>query len=264
MVLNTERIKTYQDEKIGWIIFNNPNRHNAMSLEMWQGLGDALKIYSETPQIRVVILRGEGGKSFISGADISEFKSERSNSEQKGVYDITMERANNLLSSFEKPIIALIEGYCIGGGLATALQADIRIAIPSSTFGIPAAKLGLGYGIEGLGKLVSIIGPANSRDLMLSARLLNSKEAKNMGLINFVFPAKTVVSKTMEYATNIANNAPLTIRAAKSTINAWETETIHKYREVISKLIDTCFDSKDYQEGLKAFREKRNPQFLGE
>ena len=165
--LQTQRMQARIDDGIGWMIFNNPARHNALSLEMWQGIGDILENYNDNPAVRVVVMRGAGGKSFVSGADISEFDEKRANAEQRKSYGAIAGRASRWLSKLEKPLIGLIEGYCIGGGLATALAADIRFATPDSLFGIPAAKLGLGYEYDGLAKLARTVGPVSYTHLTL-------------------------------------------------------------------------------------------------
>ena len=262
--LATEKIHAQIDQAgIGWIIFNNPERHNPMSLEMWQGLGDALEQFDSHPQVRVAVMRGAGDKAFISGADISEFDNKRGSAKQKASYEKTMGRSNRWLSRFSKPLIALIEGYCIGGGLATALHADIRIATPDSSFGIPAARLGLGYDYAGLAKLARIVGPANARDIMFSARFMGADEALHMGLINFVHSREEIEPTTTAYAQRIAGNAPMTVAAAKAALNAWEGgEKKQELTEVIA-LVNACFDSEDYKEGRRAFKEKRTPDFNG-
>ena len=184
--LSTQRMQAHIADGIGWMTFNNPARHNALSLEMWQGIGDILEHFAGNDEVRVIIMRGAGGKAFVSGADISEFDEKRANSEQRESYGQIAGRATHWLSKIEKPLIALIEGYCIGGGLATALSADIRFATPDSRFGIPAAKLGLGYEYEGLAKLARLVGPSNARDIMFSARFMPAIEAKEMGIVNFI------------------------------------------------------------------------------
>jgi enoyl-CoA hydratase/carnithine racemase len=251
------------DDGIGWLIFNQPERHNALSLEMWQGIGDVLETYATDPQVRVAIMRGAGGKAFVSGADISEFDSHRASAEQKDEYGKIAGRANRWLARFDKPFIALIEGYCIGGGLATALSADIRIATPDSRFGIPAARLGLGYEYEGLAKLARIVGPARARDIMFSARFMEAAEAQAMGLINFIHSREDIEARTIEYAERIATNAPLTVQAAKAALNAWERGSQADEVAAVNELVNACFDSQDYKEGRRAFREKRTPDFNG-
>ena len=248
---------------IGWILFNNPERHNAMSLEMWKGLGEALAHFNRSDTVRVAVMRGAGEKAFISGADISEFDNKRASATQKASYAKTMGRSNRRLVKFKKPLIALIEGYCIGGGLATALHADICIATPDSTFGIPAARLGLGYDYDGLAKLARVVGPAHARDIMFSARFLDADEAHRMGLINMVKDRDNIEAFVVDYAQRIARNAPLTVRAAKAALNAWEGGQRKKALEKVTRLVNACFDSQDYKEGRRAFKEKRTPDFKG-
>ncbi len=262
--LNTTRMLARIEDGVGWMIFNSPQRHNALSLEMWQGIGDILAHYAENPDVRVIVMRGAGGKAFVSGADISEFDSKRANKKQKDEYAEVAGRANHWLNKSEKPLLALIEGYCIGGGLATALSADIRIATPDATFGIPAAKLGLGYEYEGLAKLARVVGPSRARDIMFSARFMPADEALQMGLINFVESREEIEAKCLAYARRIAGNAPLTVRAAKAAINAWERGGREDEVALVRAQVDGCFDSEDYKEGRRAFREKRTPHFQGQ
>ena len=261
--LKTDRMKAKIDNGIGWMIFNNPSRHNALSLEMWQAMGDILEEYNDDKNVRVVIMRGDGGKSFVSGADISEFDSKRSNAEQRKEYGKVAGRGSMWLSKISKPLIALIEGYCIGGGLATALSADIRFASPDSKFGIPAAKLGLGYEFEGLAKLSRVIGPSRARDIMFSARFFEAAEAKEMGLINFVEPRESIEQSCIEYAERISKNAPLTVAASKMAVNAWENGSVKSEVDLVKFHVDECFNSDDYKEGRAAFKEKRTPLFEG-
>ena len=259
--LSTQRMQAHITDGIGWMTFNNPARHNALSLEMWQGIGDILEHFAGNDEVRVIIMRGAGGKAFVSGADISEFDEKRANSEQRESYGQVAGRATHWLSKIEKPLIALIEGYCIGGGLATALSADIRFATPDSRFGIPAAKLGLGYEYEGLAKLARLVGPSNARDIMFSARFMQAIEAKEMGIVNFIHEREEIEKVCMEYALNIAANAPLTVKAAKAAVNAWERDSRAEEVNQVRAMVDACFNSEDYKEGRKAFAAKRKPAF---
>jgi enoyl-CoA hydratase len=210
-----------------------------------------------------VVMRGAGGKAFVSGADISEFDANRSSAAQKDAYAEVAGRATRRLARFEKPIVALIEGFCIGGGLATALAADVRFATPDSRFGIPAARLGLGYEYEGLAKLARVVGPANARDIMFSARFLDAAEAKGMGLVNFIAQRDQIETAVLDYARTIAANAPLTVRTAKAALDAWERGGREEEVAAVRAMVDACFDSGDYREGRTAFREKRRPVFKG-
>jgi len=262
--LDTERMRAWVTaDGIGWLLFNNPARHNALALDMWQAMGDALEAYAADDRVRVVVMRGAGGKAFVSGADISEFDSKRSNAQQKRAYGRIAGRATRWLATMEKPLLALIEGYCIGGGLATALAADVRIATTDSTFGIPAARLGLGYEYDGLAKLARTVGPAHARDIMLSARFFPAEEAKSMGLVNFIYSREDIEAFTLDYAAKIAANAPLTLFAAKAAVNAFERGGQADEVEVVEQRVNACFDSTDYQEGRRAFAAKRPPIFEG-
>ena len=261
LALKTERMQARIENGIGWMIFNNPARHNALSLEMWEGIGDILEHFAENPDVRVIIMRGAGGKAFVSGADISEFDKERANAEQRASYGVIAGRATQWLAKIEKPLIGLIEGYCIGGGLATALAADVRFATPDSRFGIPAAKLGLGYEYEGLAKLARLVGPSRARDIMFSARFMPADEAKDMGLVNFIHDREEIEQACLDYATTIAGNAPLTVKAAKAALNAWERGSRQAEVEAVREMVDACFNSEDYKEGRKAFAAKRKPAF---
>ena len=246
--IETKKIEASIDQTgIGWLIFNNPDRHNALSLDMWKGIGDAFEQFNDANDVRAVIMRGAGGKAFVSGADISEFDKERANALQRETYGEVAGRATHWLNKFEKPLIALVEGYCIGGGLATALSADIRFASPDSKFGIPAAKLGLGYEYEGLAKLARVVGPSRARDIMFSARFMVSRDK--------------IQDSCVEYASLVAANAPLTVKAAKAALNAWERGGEAKEVVLVKELVDACFNSEDYKEGRRAFGAKEKPVF---
>ena len=262
--VSTERMIAAIDAGgIGRMTFNNPAKRNALSLDMWQGIAEILGRFDEDDAVRVVVMAGAGGKAFVSGADISEFDTKRSNAEQRAEYGRISARGGRALHGFRKPLIAEITGYCIGGGLATALDADIRFATPDSTFGIPAAKLGLGYQYGGLAKLARLVGPARARDILLSARFLDADEALAIGLIHFVVPRGEIAERVNAYAQLVAANAPLTVHAAKAALNAWESGASSEDLERVQAMVDACFDSEDYREGRLAFAEKRKPVFRG-
>lgn len=264
MKLSTQKMLAEADGAIGWVTFNNPERHNAVSLEMWQGLGDALEAFQSDPEIRVVVMKGAGTRAFVSGADISEFDSRRSSAEQKQEYGLITARGNRWLRQFDKPLLAMVRGYCIGGGLAIALNADVRIATPGSRFGIPAARLGLGYDYGGVAALARLVGPSVARDILFSARLLDADEALRVGLVNRIVPDDALEAEVRAYAETIAANAPLTIRAAKAAVNEWERDPSHRDYARVETLVNACFDSDDYREGRRAFAEKRRPVFRGQ
>lgn len=252
------------EDGIGWVTFNNPERRNAISLEMWEGLAVILESFRKDDSVRVVILQGAGDRAFVSGADISEFDSKRGSAEQKASYAKVAAAANRRLLKLDKPLLAMIRGFCIGGGLATALSADVRFASPDATFGIPAAKLGLGYEYEGLKRLTDLVGPSRAKDIMFSARFMDAEEALRMGLINRICDRDSLRREITDYARLIAANAPLTIRAARAAINEVTKDPEKRDLDTINAMINACFDSEDYREGRLAFREKRKPRFRGD
>ncbi|MGY4827706.1 enoyl-CoA hydratase [Sphaerotilaceae bacterium SBD11-9] len=262
ITLKTDKLLASVEGGIGWLTFNNPERRNAISLAMWAGLGEALQAFQADDSVRVVVLKGAGGKAFASGADISEFGEKRANAEQRKQYGEVAEAGRVWLSRLDKPLIAMIQGYCIGGGLAVSLAADVRIAAEGSTFGIPAAKLGLGYDYGGVAALARLVGPSTARDILFSARFFDADEALRMRLVNFVVPEAELESRVRRYAETLARNAPLTIRAAKAAVNTFERHARTEAAEVAA-LVDACFNSDDYAEGRRAFAEKRLPQFTG-
>ena len=263
MKLDTDKMLATVNDGIGWVTFNNPARRNAISLDMWEALATILEAFQFDDLVRVVVLKGAGDKAFVSGADISEFDTKRSTASQKDTYAKTMSAANHWLAKIDKPMIGMVQGYCIGGGLATALSADIRFATPDSTFGIPAAKLGLGYEYEGLVRLSQLVGPARAKDIMFSARFMDAEEALRIGLINFICERGELEDAVREYASLVASNAPLTVKAAKAAINEAQKDPSQRNLEAIRIMINQCFDSEDYKEGRLAFKEKRNPEFKG-
>jgi enoyl-CoA hydratase/carnithine racemase len=259
----TDKLVARKDGSIGWIIFNNPARHNAVSLEMWQSIPMVLETYAGDPEVRVVILKGEGGKAFVSGADISQFKEKRSSPEAVKIYNAASDAASEALRSFPKPTIAMIRGYCIGGGTATAVNCDIRIASDDARFGVPAAKLGLGYRFSGIRRLAGIVGPSFTAEIFFTGRQFTAQEALQMNLVNRVVPAAELEKYTLDYAATIGGNAPLTIAAVKRALIEYLKDPAERDLDLCQKMIDRCFESEDYREGQAAFMEKRKPVFKG-
>ena len=258
-----EKLIAKKENNIGWIVFNNPSRHNAVSLEMWQALPLVLDEYMKDPEVRVIILRGAGEKAFMAGADISQFKEKRSSPEAVKFYNETGEAACEALRGCPKPTIAMIRGYCIGGGTGTAANCDIRIAAEDARFGIPAARLGLGYRYGNIKRLASIVGPAYTAEIFFTARQFTAQEALQMGLVNRVVPVADLEKFTVDYATAIGNNAPLTIASVKQALIEYRKAPDQPDLTLFQKLFDRCFLSEDYKEGQTAFLEKRKPVFKG-
>jgi enoyl-CoA hydratase len=259
----TSKMIAEKDGAIGRLIFNNPARHNAVSLEMWEGVTRILDDFEGDEAVRVIVVSGAGGRAFVSGADISEFKERRASEEAAAAYAKISEGARLRLQESAKPTIAMIQGYCIGGGVGTALACDLRIAAEGSKFGIPAAKLGLGYAYDGIKKLVDLVGPAHAREIFFTARQFSAEEALRMGLVNRVVPADTLAGVVDEYCAMIAGNAPLTVRAAKIAVREALKDEGARDLALCKRLVDECFASEDYAEGRTAFMEKRRPAFRG-
>ena len=261
--LQTDKVLAKVVDGVGWLTLNNPDRRNAISLEMWQAIGDATAAFESRNEVRVVVVHGAGGKSFAAGADISEFEKYRADAGQKAQYARTAGRGQMGLADLSKPLIAMIDGHCIGGGLALALSADLRFATPASLFGIPAAKLGLGYEYPGLAALARLVGPSCAKDLLFSARFLEADEALRIGLVNFVVEPSRLEARVADYAKRIVANAPLTVHAAKMAVRVFERYSAIPEAEAVEQLVNRCFDSEDYKEGRRAFMEKRPPLFKG-
>ena len=271
-MLDTPRSETaYADGKIlkaitegvGVVTFNNPDKRNAMSLEMWEGLGQALTALRDDPDVRVVVLVGAGDKAFVSGADISQFEKTRHNAAASEEYSKKSEAQRALLANYPKPTIACIRGFCLGGGMQVAMLTDIRIAAEDSQFGIPAAKLGIAYGYDGLRNLVSLVGPSWARLIMYTGMRIPSAEALRIGLVDRVLPNDELWEATMEIARTISGNAPLAIKAAKITIAQALKDPAARDMAAIKQIGLECMDSEDFREGRRAFMEKRKPKFQG-
>jgi enoyl-CoA hydratase/carnithine racemase len=262
-MLETDKIISKKEQGIGWLVFNNPERRNAMSLEMWRATAQVLKDFEEDPAVRVIVMHGAGGKAFLSGADISQFEDVRKNAEQQVHYASISEEGKRRMTGLTKPLIAMIQGFCVGGGLGVAINADIRIASDDSQFAVPAAKLGLAYDFKSLKRLVDLVGPAFAKEIMFTGRRLKADEALRIGLVNRLVPVGDLETTVRELAAEIAGNAPLTLRSAKLTINQAVLDPDDRDMKSVEHAFQNCFDSKDYEIGRKAFMEKRAPEFTG-
>jgi enoyl-CoA hydratase/carnithine racemase len=258
-----EKMLSRKEGSVGYVIFNNPERHNAVSLDMWALAGEMLDDFRDDNNIKVVVVTGAGGKAFVSGADISRFEKERSNEEAVKHYNEVVDKSYRAFHEFPKPVIAMIRGYCIGGGMGLATCCDIRIATEKSTFAVPAAKLGLGYGYSGLKRLVDVVGASFAMEIFYTARQFTAAEALTMGLVNRVVPDGELESYVKSYADMIAGNAPLTIKAVKAVVSEMMKDEAKRDLKRAQAAVDACFKSRDYEEGRKAFMEKRKPVFTG-
>lgn len=259
----TTKMIAEKDGAVGRMIFNQPEKHNAVSLEMWEAAEEILDDFAADDAVRVVVVTGAGGKAFVSGADISKFESERSSMEAVEHYNATTARVYNRLDAFPKPTIAMIQGHCIGGGVALSVCCDLRICSDNSRFAVPAAKLGLGYPYAGLRRLTSLVGPQFTKEIFFTARRFDAEEARVMGLVNRVVAAAELAAYVADYAETIAGNAPLTVAAVKHIVGEVVKDPGARDLETCERLVKECFASEDYIEGRRAFMEKRKPQFAG-
>jgi enoyl-CoA hydratase len=259
----TEKLVGRKDGAIGWMTFNNPLRRNAVSVDMWQAIPDVLAEFEADPDIRVIVFTGAGDKAFVSGADISQFAEQRTDRAANEVYSAQSAAANRAMVRLSKPSIAMIRGYCIGGGMAVALTCDMRICSEDARFAIPAARLGLGYGFEGIKTLADLVGPSFAKEIMFTARQFDAHEALRIGLVNKVTTSGELEAAVRDYAAMIGQNAPLTVKAAKMAVREAMKDPDRRQLDEVNQAIDACFQSQDYAEGRTAFMEKRNPVFQG-
>jgi len=260
---STDPVVVKHEGSLGWIVLNRPQVRNALNLRTWQRIPEAITELDRDEEIRAIVMTGSTPEAFIAGADISEFPALRSDAAQARVYREAPTRAINSMLECSTPIIAMISGVCIGGGVQVALACDIRVAARGTRMGIPAARLGLAYPLEGVISLTHTVGHANARDILFSARLFDADEAYSMGLVNRVVEPTELEAYVRDYATKMAANAPLTIEAAKASIREGIKDSPKRDIEGVSELVAMCFDSEDYKEGVRAFLEKRQPVFRG-
>ena len=252
-----------KDDGVGLITFNQPEKRNAMSIEMWLGLADILNEFQEDRSVSVVVMTGAGNKAFVSGADISQFEKNRSNADAQVEYDRITSVGRERFQTFPKPIVARIHGFCLGGGLAIAMNTDLRIASADSQFGIPAARLSVAYAPDSVKRLIDLVGPAHARMILYTGRRIDAAEAERIGLINKCVPEEELNDAVLDVARTIADNAPLSVAASKLTINEMLKDESKRDMVAIKRMGEICFNSADYREGRTAFMEKRQPRWQG-
>jgi len=253
------RIDLMVQGHVAQVTIDDVTRHNAMSLSMWTALLAAFDEIDCRPEIRVCVLRGAGEKSFVSGANISEFETQRNSEASVARYNDMVKRTQQAIFRCRVPVIAAISGICYGGGLGLALSCDMRYAAPHSRFRMPAARLGLGYDIDNMKSILNNLGPQATAEAFYTARVYDAQSAQAMGMVLAV--VEDVFAHCTALAQEIATNAPLTIQAAKKTLVALADD--EKDMMSVKTTIDDCFKSSDYAEGRLAFAQKRSPLFSG-
>lgn len=251
------------EDRVAWITVRNPKRLNAIRLEMWRAIPELIATLASDPSVNVCVIRGAGTAAFASGADISEFESVRKDAASAAEYEAVTTTAFDALLGLEKPLIAMIRGACIGGGLAVATCADVRLASTDAQFALPAARLGLGYHASGVRRLVDLVGPGMTAEIFFAALQYDADEALRMGLVTRVLPAGDIEGFTRAYAGAMAANAPLTQQAAKLAIADALADPADRDGAAVERRVAACFASEDYAEGIRAFLTKRRPKFQG-
>jgi enoyl-CoA hydratase/carnithine racemase len=259
----TPRLRAWTDGGVLHLRFNNPPRHNAISIDMWEALPVVLARAAEDARVRLVVISGEGEKAFASGDDISQFEDMRAARQAVLRYEGLAEAALQAIHDFPKPTLASIRGYCIGGGLNVAVACDIRLASMDSVFSIPATRIGVGYLFSATKNLTDLVGPGQAKDILYTARRMDSAEALRIGLVNRVTEPALLPARLDAYVKSIASGAPLTVRAGKRIVQELLKADSDIDMELCHRLVLECFESEDYAEGRRAFMEKRKPQFKG-
>ncbi|MEO5597189.1 MAG: enoyl-CoA hydratase [Novosphingobium sp.] len=259
----TQYIVTRKDGAIGHVIFNKPEKMNAICLEMWQGMGDAMAQFEADDEVRVVVFSGAGGKAFVAGADVGKYEQERGAKDAQEHYAKTGEDALQAIYKSKKVTVAAIDGYCIGGGVSVALVCDLRYCSAKSSFGQPAMNIGIGYRYSSLRRMVDIIGYGASKDMLLGGLRFDAQEAYTKGLVGRVLPDDEFQPWLDKVVSTISIGAPLTGEDVKYTLWTYSQDESKRDTARCEELFQICYASDDYKEGIRAFAEKRKPVFTG-
>ena len=251
---------------IGWLKFDNPDKHNALSQRMWQDLPNYIEALNDDPKVRIIVMHGAGNKAFCAGADISEFGTVRKDAKSARIYEDENVAAFDAISRCQKPVIAMIHGYCFGGGFGIAAAADLRFADDGAIFSVPAAKLGLAYPVAAISNIIDAIGKQTTKEILFTGRRFTAAEMFDRGFLLKVCSVENLKPEVMSLAMEISENAPASIRAAKLTIDALnhnDSDSRENLLEFAHKVAASTFESADYKEGREAFKQRRKPVFRG-
>lgn len=248
---------------VGWLILNRPERRNAMNRATWDAIPSRIAELEAHPEVRAIVLRGAGDEAFGAGADIHEFDVQRRDPATAQAYSDANDLAFRAVRECSRPTVAMIRGFCVGGGCALALCADLRVGADDARMAITPARLGLGYSFTGVEHVVRELGPAVARRVFLTATLFPAQEALRMGMLHEVHAAAELEARTLDLARTLAENAPLALRSIKECVLEALRDPGDRDPARVARFIDACFESEDYREGLAAFRERRRPRFVG-
>ncbi len=258
IVTGAARLRAGISGHLACVTISYPERHNIIDLEGWLAFPDLMARLADNPDVRLIVLRGEGGRAFVAGADITQF-AEKFCGPVSSDYDAATVNAFDAVAQCPVPTLAAIEGYCIGGGLGLALACDLRLVRDDASFAIPAARLGLAYPASATERLRDTVGRARAKDILFTARRLDANEALAIGLVDYIASTADFETQLAQRVATICANAPLTLRAAKGVLE----RTLDTDQAELDRKITACFSSADYEEGRQAFLEKRIPEFKG-
>ena len=259
-----KQILVERDGHVARVIINRPHRRNALSFAAWQSLTASFDNLAADPGVRVVVLTGAGDRAFCAGNDISEFAEKRSTAEQIEAYDAVLSHTYQVIRDIEKPLVARVRGFAVGGGFELMQLCDLQIASDGARFAMTPARLGLGYKLHDVQLLVDRIGPRAARDMLFTGRLFDTAEAMRMGFVTRVVPDEDLDAAVDSCAAEIAANAPLSIRAIKVAIGEAIKVPSDRDHARCDALAAACNASEDYREGQRAFAERRSPNFRGQ
>jgi enoyl-CoA hydratase len=259
----TDKVLLHREDHVAYVTLNNPAKHNAISLAMFDRVRQLMEELGNDPSVRVVVLRGAGNKAFAAGADLSEFEKQRSTPEEIAAYVARSEPGYASVYNCPKPTIAMIQGWCVGGGFAMAAACDLRICNDVALFCNPTAKVAVGWGASGIRRVLDIIGPTYTKEMVFTGKNYNAQQAERMGFVSAIFPAAEFEQAARDYILHITTLAPLSQSAVKQTVRELLKDARDRDDDLCHRLYMQCYTSADYAEGHRAFMQKRKPEYVG-